>query len=213
MFTFGKKKKIGQGYRDKAVSERQVDELIGICRGITADGVITQGEAEFIHKWLIANQSAFSDNPFLASLFVRVHEMLADGILDNEESQELLETLHHFSGGSIDLQEAVEGKIKATTLPFNKPEPNIIIPEHRFCFTGTFGFGTRNDCHQAIENLGGIVSQGVTKKLDYLVVGKYATDDWKHSTYGRKIEKAVNYRDTGEKVAIIGEDYWCKFLS
>lgn len=33
------------------ISARQIDELIGLARGITADGMLHQSEVEFLQKW------------------------------------------------------------------------------------------------------------------------------------------------------------------
>jgi hypothetical protein len=33
------------------LSSSQVDELIGICEGITSDGIINTDEAKFLFKW------------------------------------------------------------------------------------------------------------------------------------------------------------------
>ena len=45
-----------------------------------------------------------------------------------------------------------------------------------------------------------------------LVVGAVASRDWLHSSYGRKIMRAVELRDSGRTVGIIGEDHWRRFL-
>jgi hypothetical protein len=34
------------------ISARQFDELIGLARGIGADGMLNQSEVEFLQKWL-----------------------------------------------------------------------------------------------------------------------------------------------------------------
>ena len=44
------------------ISSCQIDELIGIARGIAADDLLNQTEVEFLHKWLVANVS-ISDQP------------------------------------------------------------------------------------------------------------------------------------------------------
>lgn len=36
------------------ISSRQVDELIGLARGLAADGSINKAEVEFLQKWLAA---------------------------------------------------------------------------------------------------------------------------------------------------------------
>ncbi|MGS1017092.1 hypothetical protein [Allosphingosinicella humi] len=44
------------------ISSRQIDELIGIARGVVADGTLNQAEVEFLQKWLAAN-AAVSGHP------------------------------------------------------------------------------------------------------------------------------------------------------
>jgi len=75
-------------------------------------------------------------------------------------------------------------------------------------FTGTCAYGTRQQCHDATQSLGGLIATGVTKSIHYLVLGTYVTDSWAHETYGRKIEKAMRYRDQGVPLAIIMEEHW-----
>ena len=48
---------------------------------------------------------------------------------------------------------------------------------------------------------------------DYLVIGEYATDAWKHEAWGRKIEKAVDYRAQHAIPAIVSEQHWASSLS
>jgi NAD-dependent DNA ligase len=56
--------------------------------------------------------------------------------------------------------------------------------------------------------MGGINAKSVTKNLDYLVLGTYVTDSWIHESFGRKIEKAMQYRDSGLPIKIITEEHW-----
>ena len=77
-----------------------------------------------------------------------------------------------------------------------------------FLFTGTCAYGTRKQCQAAVESLGGMNAKSVTKTLDYLILGTYVTDSWAHETYGRKIEKAMNYRDEGVQLVIVTEEHW-----
>ncbi|MGM8226794.1 BRCT domain-containing protein [Cellvibrio sp. ARAG 10.3] len=95
-----------------------------------------------------------------------------------------------------------------TTLPINKPQPAITFPGITFQFTGTCAFGTRSQCQAAIETLGCINSDSVTKSLNYLVPGTYVTDSWAHETFGRKIEKAMAHRDSGVPLVIVTEEHW-----
>jgi NAD-dependent DNA ligase len=130
--------------------------------------------------------------------------MLEDGVLDSEESAELLALLHKISG-----EPSVIGELaKATSLPINHPLPPITFKSREFLFTGTCAYGTRKQCQVVIESLGGINAKSVTKSLNYLVLGTYVTDSWAHETYGRKIEKAMKYRDEGVPIVILTEEHW-----
>lgn len=189
------------------IDDRLVNELLGLARGILADGHVAQAEAEYLEKWLIAN-GAVSSNPVIATLLERIESMLKDGVLDTDESKELFDTLSGFVGGDFETGEL----LKSATLPFDDPLPAVNIEGSRFCFTGTFAFGTRKVCEAAIVERGGTVD-GLTAKTDYLVVGIYATDSWAHSSYGRKIESAVTFRARGKGISIIGESYWLESLN
>ena len=193
-------------YSRARLDDRAINELLGLAKGIVADGVVNQKEAEFLQKWLVAN-TAVKDNPVIATLFKRINEMLEDNNLDDEEAQELFDTLHKFGGGDFELGEIQ----KATRLHFDDPPPSIDFQGRRFCFTGTFAYGSRSDCRRTVENLGG-TEGSLTKATDYLVVGIYATDSWAHSSFGRKIEKAVEYREKDSGIAIVSEEHWREFL-
>lgn len=184
------------------LSSRQIDEAIGLARGLLADGKLTQDEVEFLQKWLAANL-AISDQPVMRILYDRVNAALADGILDAEETTDLFSTLEQFARRDFELGEA----LKSTTLPLDAPPPELVFPGHRYCFTGTFTYGPRVMCEEAVQDRGGMVGS-LTKKVDYLVIGAYATDSWKHSTFGNKIIKACEWRDGGAPIKIVSEEWW-----
>ncbi len=192
-------------YNRKSIDDRQVDGLIGICKGLAADGRVNQAEAEFLQSWLM--QSAHTtDNPIIHNLLDRVSDMLDDDVLDKDESAELLSTLRHLSGEPSELGEVA----KTSKLPIDLPEPDIVIEGSLFLFTGTCVYGCRKTCQQAVEAAGGINANSVTKKLNYLVLGTYVTESWAHETFGRKIEKAMEYRDSGVPLAIVTEEHWLR---
>ena len=192
-----------QRFNSKRVSDRNIDELIGLARGILADGKVDQQEAEYLQKWLIAI-SGF-DHPLLKNLLIRVNGMLEDDVLDEEESKELFETLNEITGSDFETGEL----LKSSSLPIDKPEPNIIIEGASFCFTGTFEYGTRKECEKITIEKGGAATR-LNGSTDFLVIGAYATDSWIHSSYGRKIETALNYKEKGKNIKIIAESHWIK---
>ena len=190
-------------FNRKKIADRQIDTLIGLSKGLTADGRVDQAEAEFLHNWLVQALQA-DDHPIIGNLLIKVESFLEDGVLDDDEASELLCTLRTITG-----DETALGEIgKSSTLPLDDPAPRLQFRGQSFLFTGTCAYGTRKDCHAVIRGLGGIVKNTVSRKLDYLVIGSYVTDSWAHETFGRKIEKAMAYRDQGVPIRIVAEEHW-----
>lgn len=189
------------------IEDRGISELIGIARGLVADGVVNELEADFLIRWLKEN-GHLTCWPFDV-LNKRVHAMLADGVIDAEERQELLELLRDLIGGKPAAGKAVNF---ASALPLTQPAPDIAFADKTFCFTGTFAFGQRKDCQAAVARLGGKPQDKVTTRLDYLVIGSLGNEDWMHSTFGRKIQQALDFNAKGRGIAIVSEDAWAQAL-
>lgn len=189
-------------YSRARLDDREVNELIGLAHGMVAHGAITKDDVDYLHKWLVAHVAATA-NPVVLSLLRRIDRILAHGDVNPEEAHEIFELLQRFAGGDFETGET----LKATTLPFDVPQPRIRFAEARFCFTGTFAFGVRRECEAAVEAKGALCGS-LNHDTGYLVIGIYATDAWIHSAFGRKIEKAVAMRDNGVPIAIVGEQHW-----
>lgn len=194
-------------FNRKSIQDRQIDTLIGLSTGIIADGRVDQAEAEVLQNWL-AQASQQTDNPIIINLLEKVSAMLEDNILDDDEASELFSTLETLSGGTTKFGEIS----KPSSLPLDSPTPKITFEDKHFLFTGTCAFGTRKQCQDEISKLNGIAVSSVTKKLDYLVIGSYVTDSWIHETFGRKIEKAMEYRESGLSLKIVSEEEWAKSM-
>ena len=189
----------GLNYASSRLNNRQIDTLIGMAKGVISDGVVTQGEAEFLLSWLANNR--FTDNLIIDGLLDRIATMLSDGLLDGDEQAELFRVLSGFAGDPGTMGEL----LNSTSLPLDDPQPKVIFPGRSFLFTGTCAYGTRKQCQAFIDQQGEINAQNVTRKLDYLVIGTYVTKSWIHETYGLKIEKAMEYREQHRRPAIISE--------
>lgn len=200
------------GFTIQQQRDRAADELVGLCRGVLADGVVTAHEAQFIKDWIERNAHVATEYPF-NYLYRALHNALADGVLDPEEESDLLGTLTALVGGEVyaTTREQVIASL-SSTLPLCDPAPKIIFPEARFVVTGTFAFGPRAKVVEAIEERGGRVIPAVTKKMDFLVIGEIGSQAWRHSSYGRKIEKAVSLRDEGTPIRIVSEPHWTTHL-
>ncbi|QJT08988.1 BRCT domain-containing protein [Oceanidesulfovibrio marinus] len=194
-----------RSFRREALEARSLDTLIGLCKGIVADGQVNQAEAEFLLNWLRANREVAHMFPANV-IYPRIVEFLADGCLDKEEGRELLWLLRHASG-----EEGQQARVNmSTAIAFDDPQPVIEFEGSKFCLTGQFAYGSRSDVADRIRALGGVVSGNVLKKGCYLVIGCMSSQSWLHETHGTKITKAVEARAAGCPVAVISEEHWCE---
>lgn len=189
---------------------KSCESLLGICAGVMADGTLNEHEVKFLQLWL-------QDNPDIATVWPgeilakRIQEVLADGTITQDELAYLKQTIDDLLGGTLQETGAISGL--STKMPLNDDKANpIIFNGNAFCFTGNFLFGTRAACERAIMQRGGTAFDGVRKNLEYLVVGTMANEDWANTSYGRKIEKAVEYQGKGSPILIISEEHWVKHL-
>ena len=182
--------------------DRNTDELIGICRGVLADGSINVSEMAFLRDWVDRHQE-FAHEYIFNALFHRIADALTDGVISADEERDLLALLQGVVGGEADGEQSVASL--TSTLPLDDPPPSINFNDHVFIVTGTFDFGPRSAVIEAIETRGGTVRDALSSRTDYLVVGMLGSRDWIHSSYGRKIEQALKLREEGATLVIIGE--------
>jgi len=182
---------------------RDCQQLIGICQGLIADNDVNQKEAEFLLHWLKNNPEIAATYP-ANILTERLVEFFEDGIIDDEESKDLLEILHRMTGeGKINCDEK-----RSISLGFDDPAPSVCFIGEYFCLTGEFREFKRRDVERILTQAGAFIKNNVLKTLPmYLVVGELCTAEWKFSNYGRKIEKAMAYRDEGYPIKIIPEKH------
>lgn len=189
------------------LKQRKVDELIGICAGISADGIINKEEVDFICSWLDKNREATTCFPG-DILVSRLRDMLDDGVLDAEESAELLSLLRESSGQQF----SPSVTASSATLPFDDPPPAVEFTDRTFVFSGIFAFGSRAACENAVRARGGDAHPKVTERTNYVVVGSAANPEWKHASFGTKILRAIEIKKSGLPIALITEDHWAEAI-
>lgn len=182
--------------------------LMGICSGIVSDNAINDHEVHFLSTWLKENEVITQSWPG-SEIARRVSDILADGVITDTEKAGLLSSLQKITGNFF--AETGAATEEAPGVPYDD-DPSIFFRSMNFCFTGEFIFGTRADCERIITKLGASPVDNVTKKLNYLVVGAFVTPHWIGTTYGRKIEKAMDYRAQGLEICIVSEQQWSAAL-
>lgn len=188
---------------------KAINTLYGLIMGITADQEVNDNEIHFLNLWLSDNEIYTNTFP-LNIIKNRIADILADNIITREEREDFYQTLINIIGGDY-FENGMAGGL-STTYGVEEPE-SIIISGSSFCLTGAFVSGPRDKCEKAIAKFGGKTLKTVTKTLDYLVVGTLASRDWVASNHGRKIEKALYYKEKGSTVIILTEETLVKFIS
>jgi hypothetical protein len=183
--------------------------MLGIAKGLLADGIVVEEEGRVLHEWGANHPDALSVWP-ANLIFSRVQQFFADGRIDAADREELKGILTALVGGTLTIQLGHEG---ASTLPLDSPPPAICWHDAVFVFTGKFAYGTRAHCEREVLQRGGIVEPRINCRTSFLVIGTFSSEDWKHTSYGRKIEQAVALRDSGLPLRIVGEDHWANSMS
>lgn len=187
---------------------RDLDQLIGLCTGVMADGHVSEMEARMLQSWIASNYELREQWPANV-LLARLDQALEDGKLDSDEERALLKAIMDLTG----VETAVEGGQSAvTTLPVDDPAPDVTFEGRRFVVTGNFAFGSRKAVTAAIDDRGGSVKSSVSGKTDYLVIGHLGSSDWRHSSFGSKIQNAIDLKSGGASIAIVTEGHWFNFL-
>lgn len=196
--------KLDENYKKKAINE-----LLGMCRMLSA-GVLSKEQVDLLQMWLTKNDELKDTFP-ISHIRPKIEKVLEDGIIDEQEKQELLQLFDSTAGVKIKGAEGLHNKT-ITLLPFE--EPNIKFAGMAFCLTGDFQTGSRKQIEQIIKDKGGVVKKGFSSSVRYLVVGLLASDAYKYGNFGSKIEKAMELKkEKGDwAVRIISEEWLVQFL-
>jgi NAD-dependent DNA ligase len=188
---------------------KAINTLYGIIMGMTADEIINEDEILFLDIWL-KNNSEYTQNFPLNVIKKRVKEILSDGVITQDERENLYQVLLKIQGNNF--QET--GLAGGGSNHYIFEEPSFLsLKDALFCLTGEFVSGPRERCEQRIKKFGGLTSKTVNKKLDYLIVGMDGSRDWIAAGHGRKIEKAMHYKNQGCQIIIMSEECLLRFIS
>jgi len=206
----------------KTVETEAIRQLHGFLHGIVIDNKINDKEIYGLQEWLGSFSEYKSIWPF-AEVWGLLEAILADGIVDEEERQYLVNFCQEFSERPIDgaiLHDDIYKKaFMKNDAPILKPVTalcdhveKIIFENNTFCLTGAAKSGKRQDIEQAIEMAGGIMRPRVDKSLNYLVIGAKSSPCWVYSTYGRKVEQAMQIRQNETTPLILHEETFMPHL-
>lgn len=182
--------------------KKTINQSLGILAGIVSDNKVNEDEIDYLKDWIEKIGSARYYWP-ISNIYNSLVGIKSEAPTE-KQSLDLLKSLESLVGGSFINDGVASGK--TINLPFDEVD-EIDFKSKIFCFTGTFSSMSRWDSEYMVQELGGFSSSAVRLKVDYLVVGSISSRDWAFSSYGRKIEKAIRFRDEGKSnIKIISEE-------
>ena len=177
-------------------------EMVGLVRGVVADGVVSSDEATRLAEWTRANPEPASRWP--ANILARrLGRIFADGRLDGRERDRLATLLDHLARNPEGIG---RGFPLATDLPITRPEPDIVFEGQTFVFAGELAYGPTRACEREVLELGGTCERTVNRRTDYIVIGALAAADWSQADFGAHVDEVAQYRSRGVPIAVITEE-------
>ena len=188
-----------------------IQRLHGILHGIMADNIITKEELEGLQNWIEDHTDMIGAYPY-DEIEALLYKVLDDGIVSDEEQNMLKAYFSQFielNQSCIDCDSINELRKEIILPAICTMNPDIIFNGSLFCFTGISSKGSRSLIEDQIANLNGKYKDTILKDTNYLIVGDKNNPCWAFSCYGRKVEKAIDLRKSGNNIQIVKEiDFW-----
>lgn len=164
---------------------KEMQRLQEIVSDIIEDNQITDTEIRELKEWLEIHVSLIGFYPF-DKIYELVETIMLDGVLDNDEQQQLLSLLDAF---------------------INPQTENVQIDfkDKLVCLSGDFDIGNKKQVEDLLISKGASIAKSVTGKLDVLILGQAGSVAWKYGNYGFKYEKAQKLNEKGKNILIVKE--------
>ena len=186
--------------------EQGLAEMVGVVRGVIADGVVSADEATRLVEWTRAHPQIAARWP-ANMLARRLENIVRDGRVDARERDHLEAVL-----GQLAENEGRMAFTLATDLPVDRPEPAVVFEARTFVFAGEMAYGPKRACEREVVELGGTCERAVSRRTDYLVLGSLSAADWAQEGFGSYVDEVVQMRARGATIAIISEEWWAGAL-
>jgi len=186
--------------------EQGLAEMVGVVRGIIADGVVSPDEANRLAEWTRENPQVAARWP-ANMLARRLEDIVRDGRVDARERDHLEAILGHLAENP-----GRAGLSLATDLPVDAPPPPVVFEARTFVFAGEMAYGPVRACEREVVELGGACERTVSRRTDYLVLGALSAADWTQEGFGSQVDEVVQLRGRGASIAIVSEEHWANAL-
>jgi len=182
--------------------------MVGLVRGVIADGKVSADEATSLAEWTRENPEVATRWP-ANILSRRLERIFLDGRVDTRERRHLGALLAQLAenpagfGGGFPV---------ATDLPLTTPEPDITFEGRTFLFAGEMAYGPEHACEREVQELGGTCERTVNRRTDFVVIGAVAATEWDQAGFGAILNEVVQYRARGVPIAVVSEEHWTAAL-
>ncbi|NNE33698.1 MAG: NAD-dependent DNA ligase, partial [Rhodothermales bacterium] len=189
---------IEYGEASSAELKASINELLGMLNGIVADGKVTEAEFHSLNEWLKDHDHVVNHWP-ANEIAKRIQHILADGVVDDDELADLQVTLKQMCGNDFEESGTADGGVAEV---FSAEVETFDHDGRTMMFTGKFVCGSRDTVRNAAKERGAKVVSNLSKKVDVLVIGTLGSRDWKYTSYGGKIEAALQMQRDGVPLVI-----------
>ena len=167
-----------------------LQQLIGILKGVSADGRINRLEAQNLLAWIEEFDQSDS-NPDFELVGSELRAALQEEIIDSSRESRLLSLF------------------KRIINPVEACSTDVVFAGKKFVLSGNFTYGLKSDVEAIIKSRGGEIANNVSGKVAYVVVGNEGSSEYAHGNYGTKVKKAMELQDKGKPIRIIAESDLC----
>ena len=196
-----------RSYEDVTASD-YLNEFLGLISGIVSDDQINEDEFAYLIEWLNKHADLI-DDATVKSVVAKMVEFSKLEQITPADEEALVSFLKQTAGirfletGAVDVH------------PMDHIADSIESMNHEraaICFTGVFNTGTRKEVEAIAIKLGATPRKDPSKSIHYVVIGSQVSPDWKHTSFGRKIQKAIELRESGHPLIILTEQEWVRFI-
>ncbi len=174
-------------YRKVSDTTEHKNEILNSAKQYILDDEITLDEAKQMYD-LLNSSPDISNDEMLSHLRDLLFNVLADGKISDEEEKELRDIF------------------ELTAFPIlTHSSQRFNVNGKKFCLTGDFEFGSKNDVQKALEARGGKRVDKVSKNCSYVIVGSKGSNAYAFGNYGLKVKRAIELKEQGVDIEIIKE--------
>lgn len=174
--------------QETAERHNSINELRNIAFDVTEDGKITIDEALRI-KNLFRSDELLRTDKATRPIYLQVRKLTKRSSPDEIDHDALLDSLERI----IDPTWVTTGEVIDE------------IDGKAFCLTGDFSFGSKTQVQDYLVSLGGIAKSGVSRNVDYLIIGTKGSEEYAYGNYGSKTKRAIELQNDGFPIRIVHE--------